>query len=65
MHIEAHEGAHNMRGVLRVATPAADTFEERVRCCVRAALEAEANGEAVVLAECRHRLEELKAFAPS
>jgi hypothetical protein len=54
-----------MRPVLRVATPPADTFEERVRCCVLAALEAEANGEAVVLAECRHRLAELKAFAPS
>jgi hypothetical protein len=37
----------------------ADTFEERVRCCVLAALEAAANGEAIALAECRHRLEEL------
>jgi hypothetical protein len=48
-----------MRQFSAVATPPADTFEERIRCCVLAALEAEANGEAVVLAECRHRLESL------
>jgi hypothetical protein len=48
-----------MRQYSALATPPADTFEERVRCCVLAALEAQANGEAVVLAECRHRLEAL------
>jgi hypothetical protein len=48
-----------MRPVLTGGHATADTFEERVRCCVLAALEAEANGEVVVLAECRHRLEEL------
>jgi hypothetical protein len=42
-----------------VMTHPADSFEERVRCCVVAALEAAENGEAVVLAECRHRLEQL------
>jgi hypothetical protein len=39
--------------------PVPDTFEERVRCCVHCALEAEELGESVVLAECVHALEVL------
>jgi hypothetical protein len=49
---------HLMRQTLTLASTA-DSFEERVRCCILAALEAESFAETVVLAECRHRLEEL------
>jgi hypothetical protein len=39
--------------------PVPDTFEERVHCACHCALEAEANGEDVLLAECRHAIEVL------
>jgi hypothetical protein len=39
--------------------PVPDSYEQRVRCCVHCAIEAEELGETVVLAECVHALEAL------